>query len=207
MTLTSELVTLARYLAGEFDNKEQAIADPVWYVHLRLWHRPIPQLLFPDSITFYAEQASIVNLNQPYRPRVLQLKDSPQQPGMIEIQYYLPKNIQAIQGAGQDPQRLDCIRPDQLEFLPGCLLQVDTTTRQSQDQPYQAVAPFRSCCRFTYQNQQYQVKLGFKVTPDQFWSYDQGIDPATGRGLWGALLGPFEFSKRQDFAPQLSLPA
>ncbi len=35
MNLSPELITLANYLAGEFDNREQALAEPAWYVNLR----------------------------------------------------------------------------------------------------------------------------------------------------------------------------
>ncbi|NEO28340.1 MAG: chorismate mutase, partial [Kamptonema sp. SIO4C4] len=53
MPLSSELLTLGQYLAGEFTNQKQAIADPAWYVNLCLWHRPVP-LFTEDSLTFYA---------------------------------------------------------------------------------------------------------------------------------------------------------
>jgi hypothetical protein len=36
MTLPPELITLASYMAGKFDNQQQALAEPVWYVHLHL---------------------------------------------------------------------------------------------------------------------------------------------------------------------------
>ncbi len=189
------------------DNKEQAIADPVWYVHLRLWHRPVPQLLFNDRIIFYAEQASVVNLHQPYRPRFLQLSCCPYDARTFEIQYYMPKDIKVVQGAGRDPKRLAQITLEQLEFLPGCKLVVNTATPQSEIDRFKAFPPQDCRCCFTYQNQQYQVKLGFEVTADQFFSYDQGVNPATGQSLWGALMGPFQFTKRQDFAPQMQLPS
>jgi hypothetical protein len=41
MSFSPELTALAEYLAGEFDNSSQAIADPAWYVHLRMWQRPV----------------------------------------------------------------------------------------------------------------------------------------------------------------------
>ncbi len=43
-------MALGEYLAGEFDNREQAIGEPIWYVHLRLWQRPV-NLFTEDSIT------------------------------------------------------------------------------------------------------------------------------------------------------------
>jgi hypothetical protein len=58
-------------------------------------------------------------------------------------------------------------------------------------------------CNFSYQGNNYQVSLGFDATPEEFRSYDKGIDPTTGKAMWGALLGPFRFTKRQDFANEL----
>ena len=66
MSFSPQLLALADYLSGEFDNREQALAEPIWYVHLRLWQRPIP-LFSEDSMTLFAEQASVVNLERPDR--------------------------------------------------------------------------------------------------------------------------------------------
>ncbi|MFP4298795.1 MAG: CpcT/CpeT family chromophore lyase [Spirulinaceae cyanobacterium] len=58
------------------------------------------------------------------------------------------------------------------------------------------------CC-FTEGGQQYQVSLGFAVTATELLIYDRGIDPKTGKAIWGALLGPFIFKKCRDFATEL----
>jgi hypothetical protein len=203
MTLTPELITLAQYLAGEFDNQEQALADPVWYVHLRLWHRPVPFPLFPDSITLYAEQASVIHLDQPYRPRFLRLSQAASGSETLEIQYYMPKEIKAFQGAGRHRELLQQVTPEQLEFLPGCKLSVSYSPSGSQIQQFKAFPPPDCRCCFTVDGKQYQVKLGFEVTPQTFFSYDTGIDSATGQGIWGALLGPFQLIKQQDFSHEV----
>lgn len=205
MTLTPELITLARYLAGEFDNQEQALADPVWYVHLRLWHRPVPISLFPDSITLYAEQASVVNLDQPYRPRFLRLQTASNSAETLEVQYYMPKDIKAFQQGGRRREILQHIKPEQLEFLPGCKLSVSYSPAQPQIDRFKAFPPPDCRCNFTVEGQQYQVQLGFEVTGNTFFSYDKGIEPATGRGIWGALLGPFQLIKQQDFSDELPI--
>jgi hypothetical protein len=41
MSFSPQLTALAEYLAGEFDHRTQAIGDPAWYVHLRMWQRPV----------------------------------------------------------------------------------------------------------------------------------------------------------------------
>ncbi|MGB7710292.1 MAG: CpcT/CpeT family chromophore lyase [Microcoleus sp.] len=89
MTPSAELIALAEYMTGEFDNREQALDSPAWYVHLRLWQRPLPVALFDEpSIALFAEQANILELDKPYRPRIVQLRHSQTAPGLLEAQYY-----------------------------------------------------------------------------------------------------------------------
>lgn len=196
--ISPQLIALAHYLAGEFDNREQAIADPAWYVHLRLWQRPVP--IFTDSLTLFAEQANIVNLNQPYRPRLLRLQERREPNVQLQVQYYMPKDPAALSGAGCNPALLKTLTPEQFELLPGCLLTI-TQEQLAPDQYHFAAAlpPDIRCC-FTYRGNTQQVSLGFEATQEEFLSYDKGIDSTTGRASWGAILGPFRFRKRQSFA-------
>ena len=204
MTHSAELITLARYMAGEFDNRQQAIADPVWYVHLRLWLRPVP-LFTEDSLTLFAEQANIVNLDQPYRPRILRLYPNPTTPASLQVQFYMLKNPDAIRGAGRNPELLKQLTTAQIEFLPGCTLSVKQRLVSPNTYEFSAFSATNTPCSCSYQGKDYQISLGFEATPEEFRSYDKGIDPATGKATWGALLGPFCFTKRQDFAHELPL--
>ncbi len=201
MTFSPELTLLASYLAGEFDNREQAIKDPAWYVHLRLWLRPV-HLFTEDSLTLFAEQANILKLDQPYRPRILRLCQSDTSEGCV-VQYYMLKDPDRIRGAGQNPSLLKTLTPEQMDFLPGCTLTVTQEHLTQNSYKFSAVpAPDTRCC-FTYLGQTYQVALGFEATQEEFRSFDKGIDPQTGKAIWGALLGPYIFSKRQDFSTEL----
>ena len=62
-----------------------------------------------------------------------------------------------------------------------------------------------SSCYFQYEGKTRQVILRFEVSAGRFVSYDRGVDPETGQSLWGAVLGPYEFNKCQDFAAELPL--
>lgn len=191
-------------MAGEFDNRQQAIADPAWYVHLCLWQRPVP-LFVEDSITLFAEQASIVNLDQPYRPRIIRLLASYSSPAELLVQYYMFKEPASVRGAGSNHALLKTLTPEQIEFLPGCTLKV--TQHQSDSNTYHfstSPATGDRCC-FSYHGKTYQVSLGFEANPDEFKTYDKGIDPNTGKAIWGALLGPYIFTKRQDFSAELPI--
>jgi hypothetical protein len=206
MALSPELIALAEYMAGEFDNREQALAEPAWYVHLRLWQRPLRAPLFSEpSIALFAEQASILNLDKPYRPRIVQLRHSPSAPAAIEAQYYMLRDIAAFQGAGCNPDLLGKLTSEQIQLLPGCTLCVTVQNLAPNRYRFRASLPAGTLCGFAYGGQNYQVDLGFEAAAEEFLSYDKGISPTTGKAIWGALMGPFKFVKRQDFASEVLL--
>lgn len=195
-----ELIALASYMAGEFDNRDQAIADPAWYVHLRLWQRPVA-LFAEDSLTLFAEQANALYLDRAYRQRIIRLQQLSEQPAAIQVQYYMLKDPSSFQGAGGDAERLKTLTLDDIEYLPGCTL----TVTQDETLRFQATLPPNCRCCFTFGGETYQVDLGFAASSEHFLSYDKGIDPATGKAIWGALLGAYRFTKRQDFSAFLPI--
>ena len=204
MTISPELIALAHYMAGEFDNREQALAYSAWYVHLCLWQRPLPIPLFSEpSIALFAEQANILKLDKPYRPRIVQLRQVKTAPGLIEAQYYMFKDIAAFQGAGRNPDLLGKLTNEQIQLLPGCTLSVAVQNLASNGYHFRASLPEGTRCGFAYEGQNYQVDLGFEATGEEFLSYDKGISPTTGKAIWGALMGAFRFVKRQDFASEI----
>lgn len=204
MILSPELIALAKYMAGEFDNREQALAEPAWYVHLCLWQRPLPVPLFSEpSIALFAEQANVLNLDKPYRPRIVQLRHSPSGAGLLEAQYYMLRDIAAFQGAGSNPDLLEKLTSEQIQLLPGCKLSITVQDLGTKGYCFRASLPAGTPCCFAYEGQNYQVDLGFEAAAETFLSYDKGISPKTGKAIWGALMGPFKFVKRQDFASEV----
>ena len=190
--------TLAHCLWGEFDNREQAIADPVWFVHLKAWHRPV-NLFTQDSLTVFAEQANVLQLDQAYRQRLLRIQSSEDDPQFpLKVQYYRFKEPSAFRGAGQHPELLENITEDCVEVLPGCILQV-MHIQVLQGSHFKALPPADVCCYFPYQDGIRQVSLGFEATSEKFFSYDKGIDIDTGKALWGAILGAYEYTKRKSY--------
>lgn len=190
--MPSSLTTLTQWLAGEFDNKAQALDQPVWFVHLRLWHRPLPFSIAGNPALF-AEQANHLYLNNAYRQRVVVLKPIAHSQN-LQAQYYAFKQPDRFQGAGANPDRLQDLQLDDLELLPGCILTVT-----EQNGRFKAEPEPEARCYFQYQGETRQVILGFAVSADRFFSYDRGVDPETGKVLWGAMMGAYEFDKRQSF--------
>jgi hypothetical protein len=196
-TFPSELLALAHHLAGEFDNREQALADPTWYVHLRLWQRPVP-LFREDSLTIFAEQANMLYLDRPYRQRIMRLQGRSSD-ASLKVQYYMPSNPSTLIGAGHNPDLLNTLTPDQLELLPGCVLNVTQESLNSHSYKFIATPPPDTRCCFSVGENIVQVSLGFEATQDRFLSYDKGIDSTTGKATWGAILGPYCYTKRQQY--------
>ncbi len=202
--ISDQLKLLASYLAGEFDNREQALAQPMWYVHLRLWLRPVP-LFVEDSLTLFAEQAPMVNLDRPYRQRLLRLRQTQELPVAIEVQHYQFKQRELVQGAGNERKLLESLTSQSVEWLsaPGCTLSVEQDFSVSGGCQFRAFSQSDQPCQFSDGRQIYHVSLGFEVSDRELRTYDKGINPQTGQAIWGALMGPYCFAKRQDFAAEL----
>lgn len=194
-----ELHRLARHLAGEFDNRDQALADPAWYVRVRLWQRPVPDF-GGDGIALYLEQISVIQGDRPYRPRLVCLRDSGDADAPLRADYYKLKRPETVLGAGRDRARLAALTPDTVERLPGCSLQISIAPAGDRFRAWPAPG---DRCRFSVEGRTVEIALGFEAMAGEFWSYDKGIDPDTGRATWGALAGPFRFRRTADFADEL----
>ncbi|MGB3765037.1 MAG: chromophore lyase CpcT/CpeT [Phormidesmis sp.] len=199
MTL-SPLKTLATYLAGEFENKAQAAADPSWYVHLRLWQRPIPSLSSPSTFTLFLEQTSPISDKPPYRQRVLQLTE---QSGSLQGEYFALKDPLQFRGAATQLELLSAMATDDLVGLPNSTAQIQYQSVGAADCRFQAGLPEGKFCSFEYGGQRKYVYLGFDIERKnnvmELKTYDKGINPDTGQGLWGALMGPFILIKQDSY--------
>jgi hypothetical protein len=189
-------LTLAQYLAGEFDNLPQAQDQPVWFVSLRLWHRPLPMRI-EGHLALFCEQANTVYLDAPYRQRIVILKPT-SEPQVWQAEYRAFRQPERFKGAGANPSLLEVLQLNDLEALPGCQLVIT-----QQGARFKAELAPEAKCYFQYNGQTRQVILGFEATADRFWSHDRGVDLDTGKLLWGAMMGAYEFDKRQDFAADL----
>jgi len=188
MTQTVKLTTLTQWLIGEFENATQAQAQPTWFVHIHLWHRLLP-VKIDGQLAIFAEQAPMIKLDQPYRQRLLVLKSSADRDRLIG-QYYGFKEPSKFRGAGANPSLLDRFVATDLIPLPGCALTISQQSDRFIAQPEPG-----SKCLFEYDGKIRQVVLGFEVSSAELHSFDRGVDPDTGKGLWGALIGPYEYQK------------
>jgi len=195
MNISSQLLQLASWMAGEFSNREQSLEQPVWFVNLVWWQRPIPSQVL-GSPAIFAEQANALILDRPYRQRILQFVEND---GKIQVKYWGFKDPVAWTGAGRDRDRLNQITINDIEPLAGCLLDVSFANGR-----YKAEMPKDAKCCFQYLNESRQVALGFEVSADEFWSGDRGVEPETGTAIWGAIMDFYKFKKIHDFGPEIT---
>jgi hypothetical protein len=195
LPLAADMIHLAQQLAGCYDNSDQAMAEPIWYVSLQAWWRPMP-LFQADSITLFGEQANALQPDRPYRQRLMRLH-APQ--GKLQAQFYQFQQPELVLGAGAKASLVEAIVTAEIQPLSTCILPIQTTTTGFSAHPQ----PGERCC-FSFRDgqgveKQGMVELGFEVMPEQWHSYDKGINPDTGQAIWGAMMGPYKFIKRQAY--------
>ncbi len=196
MALHPDIRQLGQELAGGYDNRDQAINDPVWYVSLQAWWRPVP-LFAADSVTLFAEQANALKPEQPYRQRLLRLY-APD--GNLTAQFYQFDRPDLVVGAGANGDLVNAIANAEIQILPTGKLSIEPTP-----QGFSARQTPGESCKFSFRDalgnaKSGQVELGFSTQPGQWWSYDKGINPETSQPIWGAMMGPYQFTKGQSYS-------
>jgi len=194
MTHSTDIATLARWMAADFSNQAQAFENPPFFAHIRVCMRPLPIELL-SGVSLFVEQAYDYNLNDPYRLRVLKLLT---ENGQIEIENYTVKDEQEFFGASRDPKRLATLTRDRLEKLPGCNMQVEWTGHSFKGK----VQPGKACMVVRRGKTTY-LDSEFEIDADQFISLDRGRDPDTDEHVWGSVAGPFEFVRWASFADEV----
>ncbi len=196
MTHSTDIATLARWMAADFSNQPQAFENPPMFAHIRVCMRPLSLSLL-DGVSFFVEQAYDYMLNDPYRLRVLKLIDTG---GHIQIENYLVKDEKAFYGASRNLNLLQSLKADQLEKLPGCNMIVEWTGSGFQGQ----VEPGKACMVFRNGKQTY-LDSSFEIDEEKFISRDRGRDPETDEHIWGSVAGPFYFVRWASFADEVKV--
>ncbi len=195
MTHSTDIVTLARWMAADFSNQEQAFENPPFFAHIRVCMRPLPAQIL-SGVSFYVEQAYDYMLNSPYRVRVLNLMEADSR---IEIENYTIKEEKQFYGACREPQRLQSLSSDRLEKLPGCNMVVEWTGHSFKGK----VEPGKGCI-VVRQGRNTYLDSEFEIDPNKFISLDRGRDPKTDEHVWGSVAGPFHFVRWNSFADEVT---
>ncbi|MEH2287216.1 chromophore lyase CpcT/CpeT [Nostoc sp.] len=196
MTHSTDIATLARWMAADFSNQEQAFENPPFYAHIRVCIRPLPLELF-SGVSLFLEQAYDFALNQPYRMRVMKLIPAENH---IAIEHYTVKQEEKFYGASREPERLKELSVDQLEKMSGCNMVVEWTGKSFKGR----VEPGKGCIVFRDGKNTY-LDNEFEIDAKEFFSLDRGRDLDTNERLWGSIAGPFHFLRWGSFADEVKV--
>ncbi len=196
MTHSTDIATLARWMASDFSNQAQAFENPPFYAHIRVCMRPLP-LEMLSGVSLFVEQAYDYDLNDPYRMRVLKLLNTGDR---IEIENYTVKEEKNFFGASRNLERLKTLNADYLEKLPGCNMIVEWTGSSFKG----TVEPGKSCIVFR-KGQKTYLDSEFEIDAEKFISLDRGRDLDTDAHIWGSVAGPFRFVRLGSFADEVKV--
>ncbi|BBD60826.1 hypothetical protein NIES2109_36250 [Nostoc sp. HK-01] len=194
MTSSTDITTLARWMAADFSNQAQAFENPPFYAHIRVCMRPLPLDLL-SGVSFFVEQAYDYTLNDPYRLRVLKLVNAGDR---IQIENYTVKQEEKFYGASRNLELLKTLTADDLEKLPGCNMIVEWTGNSFKG----TVEPGKGCIVFR-KGQRTYLDSEFEIDGEKFISLDRGRDPETDEHIWGSVAGPFYFVRWASFADEV----
>ena len=196
MTHSTDILTLARWMASDFSNQAQAFENPPFFAHIRVCMRPLPVELL-GGVSLYLEQAYDIELNSPYRVRVLKLVPIADR---IDIENYAIVNEEQFYGASRDLQKLQELKKAEFKLMPGCTFLTHWTGSSFKG----SVEPGKGCMVVRKGKNTY-LDSEFEIDGDKFISHDRGRDPETDAHVWGALAGPFEFTRRASFADEIQV--
>lgn len=196
MTHSTDIATLAQWMAADFSNQAQVFENPAFYAHIRVCMRPLPYSLL-SAVSFFVEQAYDYDLKDPYRVRVLKLVI---EDGKIVIENYTVKDEKDFYGASRDVGRLQTLTSDRLEKLCGCNMIVEWTGKCFKG----AVEPGKGCI-VVRKGQTTYLDSDFEIDGEKFISRDRGRDPDTDQHIWGSVAGPFYFVRWGNFADEVKL--
>ena len=196
MTHSTDIATLARWMASDFSNQEQAFENPPFFAHIRVCMRPLPLELL-GGVSLFLEQAYDYELHHPYRMRILKLVVVGDR---MVIENYTVKQEETYYGSSRDISRLQALTADQIEKMSGCDMLVKWTGTSFKG----VVEPGKACMVFR-KGQQTYLDNEFEITDTTFTSMDCGRDPETDKVVWGSVAGPFQFARWANFADEVKV--
>jgi CpeT/CpcT family (DUF1001) len=196
MTHSTDIATLARWMASDFSNQEQAFENPPFFAHIRVCMRPLPLELL-GGVSLFLEQAYDYELHHPYRMRILKLVVADER---IVIENYTVKDEETYYGSSRDISRLLALTADQIEKMSGCDMLVEWTGTS-----FRGVVEPGKACMVQRKGQETYLDNEFEITETTFMSMDRGRDPKTDEVVWGSIAGPFQFARWASFADEVKV--
>jgi CpeT protein len=192
---SSDLVTLASWMAGDFSNAKQCFENPKDYAHIHVLFRPLPFEFFA-GIGFYSEQVYDYDLWSPYRQGIHRLVDRGDH---IYIENYSLKDAFLYAGSSRELSILKTIKPDAIARRQHCSM----VFRREGERFLGGVEP-GNLCLIEKQGCQTYLVSEVEITETTWVGLDRGMDVNTHEQVWGSAFGPLKFEKRESFAHEIT---
>jgi CpeT protein len=187
------LMTLARWIAGQFSNKKQSFDNPQLFAHIHVFFRPLPWD-FLEGIWFYSEQVYDYNMWTPYRQGVHRFIP---QKNQVYVENYSLKDPIVYAGSGHNQSILNTIKPDVIERRYNCSM-----VFTKKNNIFHGRVEGNKCLIKKGDIVTYLVSE-VELTDKTFVSLDRGMDVNTNEQKWGSNYGALKFEKITDFADEL----
>lgn len=195
MTHPTDITTLARWMAADFSNQQQAIDNPPLYAHIRVCIRPLEPAIL-GGMGLYLEQAYAYKLKFPYRARAMKFLPAGDH---ILLENYTLTEPETFYGASRDLAVLSQLKASHLQKMEGCNMIVKWTGHSFLGK----VEPGKACL-VERKGQSTYLDSEFEVSEHHFRSWDRGRDLATDDQVWGSVAGPFQFERKASFAHEVA---
>jgi CpeT protein len=197
-TESNDLLTLARWMAGDFSNYQQSRDNPKNYAHIHVFFRPLPFEFF-SGIGLYSEQVFDYDLWSPYRQGVHRLVAQGDQ---IYIENYGLKSAFLYAGAARELDILKTITPACIERRYHCAM-----VFKREGDLFRGSVEAGNLCLIERDGCQTYLISEVEVTETTWASLDRGMDVHTHEQIWGSTSGPLQFEKKESFALEVpSMP-
>ncbi|WP_330204158.1 chromophore lyase CpcT/CpeT [Cyanobacterium sp. Dongsha4] len=194
MSKSTDVKGLARLMAADFSNQQQAWDNPPFFAHIRVCMRPLPESLLGGT-SLFLEQAYDFLLNQPYRLRVFKIQAVDDH---LELEHYKLKEEAEFYGASRNREKLKELTIDHLEKMNGC----DMIAQWNESHFKGYIKPGKACIVVRKGKESY-LDNSFEIDERKLISFDRGRDLVTDELLWGSVAGPFHFTRIESFAHEV----
>jgi hypothetical protein len=183
---------VASLLAGTFDSKAQAEADPKGFRAVRLVAVLVPgSRLGESSPVLYVEQALLATPDKPYSQRFCRIEETADR-GVI-ARVFEPRVPLSVSGKWRDPADLALHGSGDVVERIGCAVRLKRTA-----EGWEGGTEGKSCPS-ALSGARYATSR-VKLVPGRMESWDRGYDLEE-RQVWGAKEGPYLFERRSAGPP------
>lgn len=180
---------LAKWLAADWSNKDQAIENPTFWAHIHVCFRPLPWSVL-DGYALYCESAYDYSLGAPYKSSVVLIVNDGT--GQLELESYKINDPEEYWLGAHEPSLLEPLNRD-------CLVRLDEACNtvymfDPKINAYVAGVRPRGCIiRRGGTERETWLDSKLMLSEHVYTAWDLGRDLETDDIVWGPKAGAFRF--------------